>query len=261
MDDQASGVLPKFLLSGNPIAGSNLIATALLGAAILAPAGCHSKQSAPRVGDRLPVTSTSSVALPGAVDAADAPRSPDVAEPRADNLVEYRDPAHAVSFQYPSVWRPASGTGYLGNPEFVSVAPRPLVMQQFASKGTYYADTVLQALSFSYTVKQPSNPAECASLPGKAMQNSAEKPLFATYNGLRYTEDKGGDAGMCHYLSATVDTVFKAETCYLFERDTMTGCPYTESQTRPRPLTLSEGKALQHHLDAIMNSVQIGNIQ
>ena len=256
MNDQTSGAVPRPFSTGGWIAGF-----ALLAAAQLAAAGCHSTQNAPRLGDRLPVTSTSSVALPGAVDAADAPRSPDVAEPRTDNLVEYRDPAHGVSFQYPSVWRPASGTGYLGSPDFASVAPTPLVMQQFTSKGTYYAGTVLQALSFSYTVKQHSTQAECASLPGKALGNSADKPISATYNGFRYTEDKGGDAGMCHHLSATVDTVLNGTTCYLFERDTMTGCPYTESRTRPRPLTASEQTALQRHLNAIMDSVQIGKTQ
>ncbi len=221
-------------------------------------AGCHTPPAAPTVGDRLPVTSSSSVALPGAVDSADAPKAPAVAEPRRDDLVGYRDAAHGVTFQYPSVWRPAQpGTSYLGQPEFAGVAPKPIIMQAFSAKGNYYQDTVLDSLSFSYTVQPHSTAAACAALPGKALQGSAVGSSTIPYNGRRFTESRGGDAGMCHQLAATVDTTLQGSACYVFERDMATTCPYTRTKSEPRPLTAAERSALQRHLDAVMASVQI----
>ena len=234
--------------------------THMLCLAILAGlAGCHASKSAPSVGDRLPVVSSKSVALPGAVDAADAPGSPAVAEPRADNLVEYRDTAHGVSFGYPSVWRPAQlGNTDLGQPEFAQVAPKPLITQVFSSKGTPYENTVLDSLGFSYTVQPHTTAAACAAIPGKALQNSGTGSS-AVYNGRRYTENSGGDASTCHRLAATVDTTLVGSTCHIFERDTATTCPFVKTNTEPRPLTAAEQAALGRHLDAVMQSVQIGS--
>lgn len=235
----------------------------MIAAIILGVSGCHSSHTAPTVGDRLPITSSSSVALPGAVDTADAPRAPAVAESRtdrgADNLVEYRDDAHGVSFQYPSVWRPSqTGTGDLGQPDFAQVAPKAIITQVFNSKGNYYEDTVLDSLSFSYTVQRHTSAAACAAIPGKALQNAASSSPV-TYNGRQFSESHGGDAGMCHHLAATVDTTLQGIVCYIFERDTMTTCPYVKTKTTPRPLTSDEQTSLARHLDAIMKSVQISD--
>lgn len=223
----------------------------------IAMAGCRSSRTAPQPGKDLPVTSSRSVALPGAVDAADAPKAPAVTEPRTDDLVEYHGAAHGVSFQYPAIWRPADrSTDYFPQPEFVGVAPKPIITQAFSSAGNKYADTVLRSLSFSYTVQPGSSPAACAMLPGKALQDPAASRK-ATYNGRVYSEADGGDAGMCHHLRATVDSTFQGSTCYIFERDTATVCPFAETSTRPRPLMDAERTALQRHLDAVMASVRI----
>ena len=226
-------------------------------AVLIALSGCHSSRTAPTVGDRLPVAARNSVALPGAVDAADAPKAPAVAEPRTDNLVEYHDVAHGVSFQYPSVWRPAQpGNSYLGQPDFSQVAPKPLITQTFSSAGNYYENTVLDSLSFSYTVQPHMMAAACAAIPGKALQTALSSGSVM-FNGRRYSESRGGDAGMCHQLAATVDTTLAGSTCYIFERDTATICPYVKTKTEPRPLTAAEATALQRHLDTVMGSVQI----
>lgn len=228
-----------------------------LASTLVITAGCRSSSTTPTVGDRLPVASSRSVALPGAVDAADAPKAPAVAEPRTDDLVQYRDPTHGVRFQYPSVWRPAQpGNSDLGQPYFAQAAPRPLITQVFSTKGTPYADTVLDSLSFSYTVQARTTAAACAAIPGKALQAPLGRSPV-TYNGRRYSESSGGDAGMCHHFAATVDTTFQGSTCYIFERDTMALCPSIKTQTEPRPLTAPEQQALQRHLDAVMGSVQI----
>ncbi len=228
----------------------------------LALAGCQSRKTqspegSSAAGEHLPAVPSGSVALPDAVNAADAPKAPSVAEPSTDNLVTYRDAVHGVSFAYPSVWRPAAaGSTYLASPEFAEMAPKPFITEAFSPKDNLYADTVLSGLSFSYTVKPRSTAAACAALSGKALLDPMETRQ-ATYGGRLYTEGKGGDAGMCHQLEATVDTTLQGTSCYLFERDTMTRCPYTETQSRPRPLTKSEETALQRHLDAVMQSVRI----
>lgn len=230
-----------------------LCSTSLLLAAL---PGCHSAQPA---GSNLPTTSPQSVALPGAVNSADAPKAPSVVESRAADLVQYQDPAHGVTFDYPSLWRPpqqgTSGAA-LAQPDFAQVAPKPVITQMFTPAGTYYADTVLGSLSFSYTVVPHSTAAACAQLPGKALQSPASRSV--SYQGIPYTEATGGDAGMCHHLQATVDATFQGSSCYLFERDTVTTCPDTQSEKKPRPLTSQEQAALQRHLDAIMQSVRIG---
>lgn len=229
----------------------------ILAAAFTVLAGCHSTSPAATVGDRLPVVSSKSVALPGAVNSADAPKAPAVVEPRTDNLVEYRDAAHGVSFGYPSRWRPAQpGSSYLEQPDFAQVAPKPLITQVFSAEGNAYEGTVLDSLSFSYTVQQHTTAAACAAVPAKALKASLGSHP-ATYNGRQYTESQGRDTGACHQLSATVDSTLQRSNCYIFERDMMTTCPYTKTKTEPRPLTAAETSELQHHLDAVMGSVQI----
>lgn len=234
-----------------------IIKSTLCAAVLIALAGCHASTSAPTVGDRLPVTSSKSVALPGAVDTADAPRAPAVAEPRADNLVQYRDAVHGVSFAYPSAWRPAQpGNTDLQQPDFAGVAPKPLITQVFSSKGNPYESTVLDSLGFSYTVQPHTSAANCAAIPGKALGNTGGGHS-AVYNGRQYSESSGGDSSTCHHLTAIVDTTLASSGCYIFERDVMTTCPYVKTTTEPRPLTAAEGSALQRHLDAVMGTVTI----
>ncbi len=223
-----------------------------------AVAGCHgtrSKEPKP-VGSDLPVTSSSSVALPGATDAADAPRSPSVAESKDAGLTTYRDSATGVSFRYPAVWRPVSAAQVLPVPAFASVAGAPRITQAFSPEGNVYAPTVLRALSFSYTAKEGRDAASCAALPRKATPNETHA-VTATYGGVPYTEALGGDAGMCTHVSSQVDSTLRGSQCLVFERDFVTGCPYVKNKTLPRPLTDQETAALQRHLDAVMQSVQI----
>lgn len=218
--------------------------------------GCRSDAPA---GHSLPTTSPQSVALPGAVNSADAPNAPAVAESSTATLVAYRDRAHGLSFEYPSVWRPEQAGGNLPQPEFASVAPKPLITQAFDPARTFYADTVLSSLSFSYTVQSHSDRAACAAIPGRAVQ-AAGPAQTSTYGGVSFTEAAGSDAGMCHHLSTTVDTALRGSDCFIFERDTATTCPFVKTSKLPRPLTPQEQTALARHLDDVMQSVRIDGL-
>ena len=219
--------------------------------------GCNRvRQSGPKVvGSDLPVVSPSSVALPGATDAADAPHAPSVTEPRNSDLTTYRDPVSGVSFRYPTIWRPATGQGLA--PDFVSQAGPPRITQQFTSAGNFYAATTLEALTFSYTVKPHSTAASCAALPAKALGDSAVRTVPATYGGVSFAEATGGDSGACQHVATQLDTTLRGSQCMVFERDFNTSCPFVKSSSSPRPLTGEETGALQRHLDDVMKSVQI----
>ena len=58
---------------------------------------------------------------------------------------------------------------------------------------------------------------------------------------------------MCHEISANIYATYRNDVCHLFEQDFMTVCAGVQEGTRG--LTPAETKALQHHLDAIMQSV------
>ena len=58
---------------------------------------------------------------------------------------------------------------------------------------------------------------------------------------------------MCHEISSEVYSTWRAGTCHLFEEDFMTLCPGVVEGTRG--LTPRETRALQRHLDQIMQSV------
>ncbi len=209
----------------------------------------------PPVGRDLPTVSSKSAALPGATDAADAPNAPSVAESQSATLTTYRDPINGVNFQYPTVWRPVQART-LPAPEFAARAGPARITQAFSPVGTMYARTNLQALTFSYTVRDGSNAAGCAALPAEASPN-ATGSRQVTYNGVPYREARGGDAGMCTRVQATVDTTLRGKQCLVFERDFITNCPYVQNKTAPHPLTNQETAALQRQLDAVMASVQI----
>lgn len=219
-------------------------------------AGCSGKGGERhRVGGDLPVTASSSVALPGATDAADAKGSPQVMESHDASLTKYKDPANGVSFAYPEIWRPSRGA-VLATPEFAAQIGAPRITEEFLPKGTYYEPTVLRALIFSYGVKHGSNAAACAGVPGKSTADGGEAATVHL-NGVPFTEVHGGDAGMCTHVQSTIDSTFVQGRCLVFERDVVTGCPYVKSKTLPRPLTDAESVALHRHLDAVMSSVRV----
>ena len=226
--------------------------------AVMSLLGCRGQHpGGPRtVGGDLPVTSSNSVALPGATDAADAPRAPSVAEPRSTALTVYRDPATGVSFQYPTAWRPANAAEDLPAPDFEQVAGSPRMTQVFVPKGTAFEATNLQALSFSHTVKRGVLAAGCTAIPAKAVGGSAGTTKVS-YNDTSYAEASGNDAGACHRLTAQVDSTLKDGECLVFERDFATTCPGLDGSGSPQALTDAQSTTLKQHLDAIMQSVAI----
>ena len=222
---------------------------------LVAMVGCRRGAEPRKVGGDLPVTSSTSVALPGATDAADAPRAPSVLESQRADLTLYRDPATGVSFRYPTVWRPAQG-GVVPAPAFSAVAGSPRITQEFSPQGNVYAPTVLRGLTFSYTVQTNSDRDACAAVPRRAVQSSADRG-DVIYGGNNFAEASGSDAGACTRVESRVDSTLRDRECLVFERDFITSCPYVTSQTLPRPLTQAETAALHRHLDDIMQSVQI----
>ncbi len=225
------------------------------GLVILLQVGCRPSEQPKPAGSDLPVTSGRSVALPGATDAADAPHAPQVVESQRADQTTYRDPATGVSFSYPAAWRPAIAGQSPIAPDFEAGAGKARITQQFLPEGTPYAQTVLRALMFSYTVQGASNASACADLAKRVP--AASTPVQVRYGNALYTEAVGGDGAACTEVRTQLDTTLQAKQCFVFERDFVTGCPNIKNSNTPRPLTGKETAALQQHLDAIMESVQL----
>ena len=71
--------------------------------------------------------------------------------------------------------------------------------------------------------------------------------------GRAFTEIRGGDAAMSHRLQFTLDSTWHSGECFVFEQDEATLAPFV--QEGKRVLTAREEAALQHHLQAIFDSV------
>ncbi|MEO6924746.1 MAG: hypothetical protein ABI142_13040 [Bryocella sp.] len=200
--------------------------------------GCQSKTDDPAV-------------VPTRVMAAVKPVSAGVA---ADaNLTTYRDPKTGVSFAYPKVWVvSADSPSYMGGALPPSYG-EPRASFAFSPKGNLYEKTVLLGLVFSYAVKQAANEAACTE--GFATMGNVDAGKRVTVNGIGFTEYVGGDAGMCHEQAHQIDVAYRDGQCVAFERDVNTEC-YGAGDGKRR-LTEQEKKALQRHLDAVMQSVRV----
>jgi hypothetical protein len=184
---------------------------------------------------------------------APAPAAAISAEP-ASNLAHFRDPGTKVSLDYPNIWSTSSRSpAYLGG-QIPPSYGQPVFVASFSPVGNLYQKTVLTSLVFIFSTKTVPSAASCAA----GLQASAPaSPTPAAYNGVSYQEYSTGDAGMCHEQQATVDIAYRKDLrrCFAFERDFNTEC--FGAGDNKRRLTPQETQALQHHLDAIMQSVQV----
>lgn len=213
---------------------------------------CH---TAPRpAGNDLPVTGADSRALPGSVNAADAPESPRTVT-NSQEVTTFQDPETGISFRYPTDWRPLSPAGPLPEPAFAATAGAAQGSEAFAAAGTPYAKTNLAGLSFGWTVKPGLSDSQCTALATRALQQS--KPGHESINGVSYTRVEGGDAGMCHQRSAVIDAATHNGKCFLFERDMDTICPDIKGPGQDVALSAAQQATLRSGLDAVMASVQL----
>jgi len=164
----------------------------------------------------------------------------------------YQDPKTGVTFQYPAVWVPYDkAPSYMG-PSFASETNQPRASFTFTSGGNIYKHTLLLSLIFSYFVTPAADSASCLKLAKDATSSDAKSKTLVIH-GVRFHEIDGGDAGMCHEQSNQIAVTYRNNQCFVFERDFNTEC-FGADDTK-RNLTTAEFKALQRHLDEIMQSV------
>ena len=223
-------------------------AAALLGSTLL---GCRPANH--DAGSKLPVVPADSRALPGSVNSADAPEAPRV-QTSTGEIASFRDPGTGISFRYPANWRPLVAGGPLLPPSFTENVGPALGTQAFTAAGTPLATTDLVGVSFGWTVKSGIDASKCASFAADALPMGTELPP-ETINGVPFNRGSGGDSGMCHHASATLDTTWHAGKCYLFERDLETKCPDIQSQGADTELTARQRDDLNRQLDRVMASV------
>ncbi len=224
------------------------MATALFGSALT---GCHSNGNT--AGSKLPVVPADSRALPGSVNSADAPEAPRV-QTGPDAVTSFRDPETGVSFRYPSSWRPLEAGGPVDAPSFTAAVGPPRGTQAFLAAGTPLARTDLLGISFAWTVKPKMDAAACARMATDALPMGTELSP-ETIHGVQFHRGTGGDNGMCHHASATLDTAWREGSCYFFERDLETTCPNINTPGADAALTGTERAKLQGLLDGVMDSV------
>ena len=181
----------------------------------------------------------------------DATAIPDDASVR--NLSRYTDPKTGVSFQYPSVWKTSPGnSNYLPN-TMDNTYGNPRASFEFSPKGNLYEKTNLSSLRFDYVTAPGKDLAGCTQ---RALGQGNQVPSHAvTIDGTAFQEFATGDAGMCHRVRNVVDVTYAAGQCLAFSRDFATICPDVEPGEQP--LTDVQTRALQHHLDDVMQSVRI----
>jgi hypothetical protein len=166
-------------------------------------------------------------------------------------LSTYTNPGTGVSFQYPSVWRVVPRPAAMTPPSLIDKGLQPLVDVEFSPKGNLYEKTNLVGLNFLY-FKVPAKSVEACYQIGEADSGDVHTQVV-TLNGVTYQHSSGGGAATCHEISYGVYATFRDGQCHLFEQDFMTFCAGVVDGTRG--LTAKESNALQHHLDAIMQSV------
>lgn len=166
-------------------------------------------------------------------------------------LSTYTNATTGVRFQYPSVWKPVAKPEAQTQPFLFDQGLQPVIDLEFSPKGNLYEKTNLVGLDFVYAAPAASSVAACYKL-GEVDSGVAQKEMV-TINGVPYQHAFGGEAAMCHEMSANIYATYRDGVCHLFEQDFMTVCAGVQEGTRG--LTPAETKALQHHLDAIMQSV------
>jgi hypothetical protein len=168
-------------------------------------------------------------------------------------MKRYIDVANGVSFLYPAVWKSVKPDEYLQS--FIQgTSGQPMVEVVFSPQGNLYEKTVLSGLAFLYFVVPETSEAAClkrGDLDGAAT-GAAQKVVIG---GVAYTHVSVGDAATSHRLSSDVYATWRRGTCYLFEEDMRTMAPGVEEGKRD--LTATEVRALQRHLDAVMQSVRL----
>jgi hypothetical protein len=185
--------------------------------------------------------------LPGHAQQAKA-STPHAAKPV--QLTTFKDASNSVSFQYPSIWKRVPKPDAMTQPSLLMAGHKPILDVEFSPKGNLYAKTNLVALDFSYYTAPAASQAACVALGNPDSENAA---VTTHINGIPYSHASGGQGGMCHEISSEVYATWRGGICHLFEEDFMTVCPGVVDGTRA--LTTRETKALQRHLDAIMQSV------
>ena len=168
----------------------------------------------------------------------------------------FTDPANGVSFRYPAVWKFATtSTAFMGSPDILQRGQTGQAVVTFTSAGNFYAKTNLNGLEFTYVALPGTSETACAAAATANASGSVSKPDTVTINGVPFLHVSYGSAGMCHQEGSTVYETYQNGRCYLFEADVHTTCPMVDDGKRA--LTGAESKALQRHLDAIIQTVRI----
>ena len=180
--------------------------------------------------------------------------APLVAAAQSVPLSLFTDPGSGVSFHYPSVWKRVARPETYIPPVVIQRGLQPAVDVEFSPQGNLYEKTNLSGLDFVYATAPTASAPECYKL-GEVDTGSVHKEVIQL-RGIVYQHASGGGAGMCHEIGTQIYSTYREGVCHLFEQDIMTVCPGVQEGTRG--LTATEMKALQHHLDAIMQSVTFG---
>lgn len=181
--------------------------------------------------------------------------APIVAQTRATPapvpMSTFQDTETGVRFRYPLVWKQVSPTDEYASSAIWSSGETPKIMVAFSPKGNVYAKTSLELLSFIFLVPVVHSEPECLN---RVLKNDALKSFDKkTIHDVVYQHGSGGGAGMCHGQNYDVYATYRGGRCFVFEKDFNTHC--TSSDDGTRELTSTEEKALQNHLDGIMQSV------
>jgi hypothetical protein len=168
-------------------------------------------------------------------------------------LTTYTDPKNGVTFQYPSVWKPVADPADYGmslvreNSNNIT----PVFAVEFSQEGNLYDKTNLTGLAYVYFAAPSPNITACAAV-GDLNQGQPPKPTQTTIHGLSFQHSTGGDGGMSQWMASDAYSIYRNGTCYIFEEIFKT---VNAQVAGKHDLTKAQTTALQHHLDAITQSI------
>lgn len=173
----------------------------------------------------------------------------------------YSDPAHGVTFRYPSTWRATKEFAY--HPPVLENSFAPPIAEFAHEEGGFprdkivgpYSSTNLEAVGILYSAINAASASKCREM-AYSLSNSPRHSSTVSLGGRSFSVFETGEAGMSQSTSISLYVTYSNHTCFLFETDVALA---DEDAADLPGLTTSQLRYIFAHLESIMKSVRIAS--
>lgn len=175
----------------------------------------------------------------------------------------YSDPAHGVTFRYPSVWGPSTQFGYWPPALEGSAAP-PIAGFGYRvggfprtqdEKKRPYSSTNLEGFGIVYSAIAATSTAQCSETAASLAYGAANRT--AVFGGHTFTAYETGQGGMSQSAAGNLYATYAGQTCYLFETSVAVSEGAVGDVGGISSLTTAQSHFIEAHLLNILQSVRI----